>query len=897
MKKLVLGLLLLLPITVMAQYTPPASQDIYYGDSSLACTNTNTAFAFVTVGTRKVACTPASHQFFSRGSFLLDPTGVTTVDESGGSYDSYNITKFGSRANWVTPTLNQLTQRLGWNTVFAYSASSTFPFNASVKVPYLIYSNTAYYSTMNYNNYGTCAEKDLYWSMGRSGNTTTWGGPAGSGGFRDFHDPCWAAFYTAFLANNDAFTGPAISSLADKKYVLGVADSDSDNMPGIGAGPDFLAGNGNNTFRIGYAAFFVAPVQFVDPHWTNNISGLGMKYTDGTMYLKKKWHDLVIAAHTNISGVNSAWGSSYTTDKTSGTCFGSLQPTYICPSPSAAVTLGTASGSAQTMTSTLSGTVSKFSIYVADNGVVIGGDTGTGTIYGPTIISSGTINYFTGALSVTLTATAGHTITVGYIQNGWGIGTGLLDEDCRIAHSAYCGTGAAAVTVTLTGIPAAVQTDINALTQDYASHYYSTANAAVQNWATTVASPAFVGHVPYFGTVMSATWGAPSDRYVLSGMNGNIDVYLFGASAGFDLTQAKLDFIDTYLPGIPIIDGSYRTANQQSEFSWAVASCTRSGTSATCTTLTPTKWSTLAGNFHIDTSCDNSDFMVSNVPFTSASAATVTFTTTLTTHATATCNVFIDDQGQVNGFATQAARGLDFQTTITNAANLAYTSSGIHPLVGVEWWSAYGQWNEGLDWGYQTVRGNLKDGIENVTPVVACQPPNAAFSCGGELSLHGTPGGDLVTYLQATSMATDAILAGSVPPPPPPPPPTGSVTLTPSTKLFTTTIVAQTISQDFTLWNQTNGNTTITSQTVTGTSFSLDSANSTCFAGMVLNPTGQCTIRVKFTPASATTFSGSLAVVQTTGTLTSTLSGTGITVTPTPRPSKGGKGKGPKWRR
>jgi len=897
MKRLVLGLLLLITSVAVAQYTPPTSgQDTYLGDNAVACTNANTAFKITTVGTQAMACTPSAHGFFTRGVFGVDINLKTTVDESGSSYATYNQTKFGSSSAWVVPTLNQLQQTLGWNTLAPYSSPNVFPYNAATKLPYLVYSNIAYYSTFNSQNYGTCAEKDMYWSMGRSGNTTTWGGPAGSGGFRDFRDPCWAAYYTAFLANNSAFTGPATSTLANKHYIFGVADSDSDNMPCMGAGPDFTAFNGNNTFRCGYAAFFVTPVQFSDSHWVNDISSNGQVYTDGTMYFKKKWHDLAIAAHTNISGVNSAWGSSYTTDKTSGTCFGSLQPTYICPSPSAAVTLGTATGSSQTLTATLSGVVSKFSVYIADNGVVIGGDSGTSTIYGAPKITAGSINYTTGALSVTLTTTVGHTITAGYIQNGWGIGTGMLDEDCRSAHASYCGTGAASVTVNLTGIPAAVQTDINALTQDYASYYYSTANTAVQNWATAVASPAFVGHVPYFGTVMGATWGAPSDRYVLTGMCSSIDAYLFGAAAGYDLTQAKLDYIDTYCHNIPIIGSSYRTANQQSIFSWTGASCTRSGTAATCTTSTPTKWSTLAGGFHIDTACDNSDFTVSNVPF-SGTSNSVTFTTTLTTHSTATCNVFVDDQGSVNGFASQAARGADYQSNVTGQAALAYTSSGLKPVIGNWWWALYDDWAEGLNWGVQTVRGNLYNQSEDVSTTLACNSPNAAFNCGGELSLHNPPIGDIVTYIQATSHALDLALEGATPPPPPPPPPTGSVTLTPSTKLFSSTIVAQTVTQDFTLWNQTTGNTTITSQAVTGTSFSIDSANSTCFATMILNPTGQCTIRVRFTPASATTFSGTLSVVQTTGTLSSTLSGTGISSTPTPIPSKGGKGKGPKWRR
>lgn len=742
---------LILARPASAQYTPP-SLDTYGGYNAVSCTNTNTAFSIVMLSNHKVLCDPAGHAFFMRAPFTFDNGIITTADESGNGYNNYATTKYTTTATWVTQSTTVF-QSWGWNSLAAYANANAFPYNSGKPVPFIAFSNIANYSLTNHNSYGTCAPKDLFYSMGFAGNASTWGGFINANGLVDFRDPCYASFHAAFLANDVNFA-IGTQTVANKHYLIGISDADSDNTHGLNAGPDFTAAQGNNDFRLGYTAFFVSPLSFADSHQSQI-------YTDGTVYMKKRFHDLVIAAHTNIAGVNTSWGSSYgAVDLTSGNCFGSLMPAWICPSPGAAFALGTGNGATTTFSGTITNTVvSKFSLYVAISGVIIGGDTGTGNIYGKGCGGlTGTINYATGAIAITCTTAPANTapITAGYVQNGWGIGTGFMDEDCRAGHSGYCGSGSASVTINLTGIPANVQTDINAQTKDIAAYYSSTGKANVATWAST---NSFVGPVLYFGPTPVGSWGVPPDRYVLQGYSGNLDAMQEGGGgSGFThWTQTMIDFVHTHMGDEPLFETSYRPANAQSAFAWPNSTCNHSGAAVTCTVATPNKFSALVGNSHIQTSCNFSDYQVSLVNFT-ATATTVTYTASGTpTEASATCNVSFDDSG-LNGFATQNARCTDFQTDQVAAVNLAYTTGGVKPVMGYVWWGWQDNWAEQLNWGIVDVRDNPYNGVDNITATGACSI-NAGFNCGGDLALHGTLG-NCVSLIQATSTSQDtAILA------------------------------------------------------------------------------------------------------------------------------------------
>jgi len=153
-----------------------------------------------------------------------------------------------------------------------------------------------------------------------------------------------------------------------------------------------------------------------------------------------------VAGGTSGQALNTVWGSSYSSTGTSGACVGTL-PAYVtpCGSTFSADSVGTGNGATLTFSATLTHlTVDKFALGLFVSGALVGGDIGNGTIIGPNLSGTNTINYATGA--VTITFSGGHApantapITASYIANGWGnSGTGLLDEDCRAGHSSYCG--------------------------------------------------------------------------------------------------------------------------------------------------------------------------------------------------------------------------------------------------------------------------------------------------------------------------------------------------------------------------------------------------------------------------------------------------------------------------
>jgi FlaG/FlaF family flagellin (archaellin) len=294
-----------------------------------------------------------------------------------------------------------------------------------------------------------------------------------------------------------------------------------------------------------------------------------------------------------------------------------------------------------------------------------------------------------------------------------------------------------------------VQDDINALTQDSASIYSSTINDAIQSWG---GSHGFSGHILYLGPTTLGTWTTPPDRYVLQGFKGNVDAWQYGGVGTF--TQAELDFVNTYMGDVGLIEGEYRTANAQSPFSWPNSSATHVGSIVTVTVGSPNNFST---GWQIDAVCADPTYNVAQRTPQAVTSTTVTYTAAQApTSSSTTCNVYFSDKN-VGGFPSQAARGQDFFNKVSILPARAYTSTGTRPYVGYLWWQFTDNEAEQKDWGVVTNRDNSYDNFEVIDSIVGCSGLLQIYSCGGELR---GPYGDLISFVKQTNAAIDATLLG-----------------------------------------------------------------------------------------------------------------------------------------
>lgn len=752
---------------------PSSTLDAYGGVATVNCTNPNGTkyFGLATVASHKVLCDAAGHPYFGRGFFVFDFSSLGN-DEKGGNYNSYIQAKFGTTGyeyKWDDEEVARM-KSWGFNMIGPYAtayALASWPWTGGGtnpnKVPFIVTDDACAYSWSNRSGWGTAPVKDLL-----SVASPNWKGTGyyGYGGVTDYEDPAWVNYVDGMISTSgDGTVANVINANAtDKSYLIGVIGCDSDDTHGFGAGPDFETSPsvGNADFRLSYEVALSSPVEWASTH-QHQI------YNDSTVYSKETWYTQLTGQYASISALNAAWGSSYTTFGTSGTCYGSHFGTWICASPSAPSSVGTGNGSTLSFSATLNTTVSANSVGIFVAGTLVGGDGGdglfsgtSGIIYGPNF--SGTINYATGALSIAFTSghapANGAAITAEYIANGWGIGSGVMDEDGRSSHVSWVGNNS--VCIDGAGNPAnchagagtayassGMVSDLNTLDTTLASQYAKTYKHAID---AKLPGALFLG-----GNVCS-TWGVPPNRYVLAGLASNSDLCLIAEAAGgtvSGLTQAELDFIHTYAGDLAIGDATYNTANLDSPFAWPNSSCTHSAQTVTCTIATPQNLST---GWAIMTRCTDSSYNVNTVRPSFVSGTSLSYTATSTpANASTTCDIAFDDSEQ-SDFATQADRAAAVASQLQSLTSAKYTADGIDPYVMAVWWQWSDKQDEYLDWGLVDTRDNAYGGLETTTSAKGCQAPLQAYSCGGELR-GGWGSSDGITPLINANAAIDKALA------------------------------------------------------------------------------------------------------------------------------------------
>ena len=526
--------------------TSGVALDQYGGREDVKCASATGLFHVEKIQSQWWFCTPLGNAFFMHGVYV-----VATTDAG---YVTAITSKYGDAGPQWSISTDQRLESWGFNTLGIYAANITlptatdnrFPVDAQglhsqpVKMPFIMVVRPALYSMENpaISVSSSTSQKLLTEPVKNimGGLSPFYTGFVPANGVADYFDAKFDTWLVQDLALSFSFK--QVVSSPYFSYVIGIGADDGDEMYGFGAG-DALPTQppGHNNPNLSWIVATMSPVQTAS-------AKMQAIYSDTTVYSKKAWHDALVTKYGTISALNSAWGSNYSTFDSSGT-----QVTGEA--------VGTGNGSTLSFSHVISKlTPSAHSIQILVNGTAVGGDLGKGTIYGPTLASTSVINYTTGLLQVNFTAgnapPSGATITINYIQNGWAIGSGLMDEDGRVAHQAWLGADFTGLSDT----NANVKTDMNNFLFSAASQYLGTCSTEIKK---------VLPNTLFFGPDSIGSWGAPARPQVLQAAAKYIDV-LSGPGL-IEATQTGLDYIGQYFGDKPIIEGQYRLANSDSAFS------------------------------------------------------------------------------------------------------------------------------------------------------------------------------------------------------------------------------------------------------------------------------------------------------------------------------------------
>jgi hypothetical protein len=358
----------------------------------------------------------------------------------------------------------------------------------------------------------------------------------------DVYEPTWPTF-AASEFNSDT----NISHYASSPYLIGMYIGDSDNCSFCSAGVDFP-----NQVYWAHASYWILGSA---PHaWLNQWNSNAL-FTNQTNNTKAQLSSFLSTEYRTIAALNTAWGTRgyYTSFGTTGT----------------QVTGGTcATGNGGSSYSCTPHTnIDPYSLRIDVAGTPICADTGAGVLMGPANASCGSVTYSTGVISITNTVASGAAITVDYWYNGYGVGTGILDEwGAETAHGwigdEYClnnGVNASGTCNSGSVTTAAYRTDMNNFLQQYATQFFTVLHTAyVKALPVGYKNKLFLG-ISQLGQVPGRV---PARCQVIAGSAAVTDV----AEVSTDTSTAQLDFITSCLGNKPYIIWESVTANADSDW-------------------------------------------------------------------------------------------------------------------------------------------------------------------------------------------------------------------------------------------------------------------------------------------------------------------------------------------
>ena len=317
------------------------SLDAYGGNTQLPC-STGAAPHFYTakVNGRWTLCTPAGNSFWLKSVYHADASdsgadyqGITEngvactpgVPASASSPCSVIVQKYGdNNIKWGPQTIRRL-KSWGFNALAEYASAYVLP----------VTTNSAW-STTDHSNPEKMPFTGLFWPAHYSRLTNSYAQPVKDliapmkastfTGYRhpsaDFWDPNFATYVQANLADP---TNPVYqwTHSPHSDFLIGLNVDDTDELLGLGAGPDFPtlsngnldSGTGRQEPHLGWMILVTPPTQASGV----DANGRAISYQDTKVYSKLALGNWLSSRYNgSISALNSAWGSNYTTFDSAG---------------------------------------------------------------------------------------------------------------------------------------------------------------------------------------------------------------------------------------------------------------------------------------------------------------------------------------------------------------------------------------------------------------------------------------------------------------------------------------------------------------------------------------------------------------------------------------------------
>lgn len=537
---------------------PGSVQDVefdrYGGIRAVSSTKPTTGwFRLERFGNRWLFVDPDNHPFFLTGVFEVGPN--QDIDDLGSSMYARSSAKYGDAGPAYAVAAIRRLQSWGFNTAvqssrYIWPVTQDRGFGGDgfipVKVPFMVKFMTSLYAMNNTARYLPEPVKDFQYAI----NATIDSAWRPSQGEADYFDPKLYQYLASMLARDSTNAHIDSAPRDRRKYLLAVSIDESDQTF------SFTVGNELSTIPSGYNhAHGAWRVAICSPIQTANYDRRAV-YSDIKVYAKYALRDYLKSLpkyQTNgmpdIAKLNAAWGSTYSTWDSSGTVI-SDEPLALSPAPDG-------KNRGPFTFRVRFPRISQFSLALKQNNALIAGDIGEANAkWHPnpwgTGVTSARLDYSsgTGTIAFAVPPAANSRFTVSYIQNGWGLGNGLLDEDGR--HKRWMGSDA----VHLSNASRGARADLSGFLYQMAKHYML--NGRNEVWKHWTWKPL------YTGTDMMGGWNVPGPAEALRAAGEVVDFIVLDGSP--TMSQVKWDFIRKNYGDKPVVVTSFTTANSDSAY-------------------------------------------------------------------------------------------------------------------------------------------------------------------------------------------------------------------------------------------------------------------------------------------------------------------------------------------